>query len=104
MFRCAVIMFQEEFAQRLTAKPGEELYCRLSVNTQVRPLALVDVVWNLDAVTLRRRHRGDYFKTLTEGLLYVTASGQGGSADEGRQEQLSAATKGAYSEGISSHG
>jgi 18S rRNA (adenine1779-N6/adenine1780-N6)-dimethyltransferase len=35
MFRCAVIMFQEEFAQRLTAKPGEELYCRLSVNTQV---------------------------------------------------------------------
>lgn len=35
MFRCAVIMLQEEFAQRLTAKPGEELYCRLSVNTQV---------------------------------------------------------------------
>jgi hypothetical protein len=36
MFRCAVIMLQEEFAQRLTAKPGDELYCRLSVNTQVR--------------------------------------------------------------------
>lgn len=36
MFRCAVIMLQEEFAQRLTAKPGEGLYCRLSVNTQVR--------------------------------------------------------------------
>jgi len=35
MFRCAVIMLQEEFAQRLTAKPGDELYCRLSVNTQV---------------------------------------------------------------------
>jgi 18S rRNA (adenine1779-N6/adenine1780-N6)-dimethyltransferase len=31
MFRCAVIMFQLEFAQRLTAKPGDELYCRLSV-------------------------------------------------------------------------
>jgi len=28
-------MFQLEFAQRLTAKPGEELYCRLSVNTQL---------------------------------------------------------------------
>ena len=37
MFRCAVIMLQEEFAQRLTAKPGDELYCRLSVNTQVKP-------------------------------------------------------------------
>jgi 18S rRNA (adenine1779-N6/adenine1780-N6)-dimethyltransferase len=35
MFRCAVIMFQLEFAQRLTAKPGDELYCRLSVNTQL---------------------------------------------------------------------
>ena len=35
VFRCAVIMFQLEFAQRLTAKPGDELYCRLSVNTQL---------------------------------------------------------------------
>lgn len=35
IFRCAVVMFQLEFAQRLTAKPGDELYCRLSVNTQL---------------------------------------------------------------------
>jgi len=35
IFRCAVIMFQLEFAQRLVAKPGDELYCRLSVNTQL---------------------------------------------------------------------
>ena len=35
MFRCAVIMFQKEFAQRLIAKPGSELYCRLSVNVQL---------------------------------------------------------------------
>jgi 18S rRNA (adenine1779-N6/adenine1780-N6)-dimethyltransferase len=35
MFKCAVIMFQLEFAQRLTALPGSELYCRLSVNTQL---------------------------------------------------------------------
>lgn len=35
MFRCAVIMFQLEFAQRLTAKAGDALYCRLSVNTQL---------------------------------------------------------------------
>lgn len=34
-FRSAVIMFQLEFAQRLTAKPGDDLYCRLSVNTQL---------------------------------------------------------------------
>jgi 18S rRNA (adenine1779-N6/adenine1780-N6)-dimethyltransferase len=35
IFRCAVIMFQEEFALRLSAQPGSELYCRLSVNTQL---------------------------------------------------------------------
>eukprot|EP00123_Amoebidium_parasiticum_P013346 comp21905_c0_seq1/m.31447 comp21905_c0_seq1/g.31447 ORF comp21905_c0_seq1/g.31447 comp21905_c0_seq1/m.31447 type:complete len:310 (-) comp21905_c0_seq1:551-1480(-) len=39
-FRCAVLMFQREFAQRLVAKPGDPLYCRLSVNTQL--LARVD--------------------------------------------------------------
>eukprot|EP00695_Tsukubamonas_globosa_P002357 TRINITY_DN3487_c0_g1_i1.p1 TRINITY_DN3487_c0_g1~~TRINITY_DN3487_c0_g1_i1.p1 ORF type:complete len:250 (-),score=53.20 TRINITY_DN3487_c0_g1_i1:30-779(-) len=40
MFRCAVLMFQREFALRLVAKPGDPLYCRLSVNTQL--LAKVD--------------------------------------------------------------
>ncbi|KAG1364305.1 ribosomal RNA small subunit methyltransferase [Cocos nucifera] len=35
LFRCAVIMFQREFAMRLVAKPGDSLYCRLSVNTQL---------------------------------------------------------------------
>eukprot|EP01082_Thalassiosira_pseudonana_P015723 g13989.t1 g13989 contig9:902256-903509(+) len=40
MFRCAVMMLQEEFALRLTARPGEALYCRLTVNTQL--LAKVD--------------------------------------------------------------
>nr|KAG5713952.1 hypothetical protein BaRGS_020280 [Batillaria attramentaria] len=33
-------MFQQEFAQRLAARPGDKLYCRLSVNTQL--LARVD--------------------------------------------------------------
>ena len=33
-------MFQEEFALRLSAKPGDDLYCRLTVNTQL--LAKVD--------------------------------------------------------------
>ena len=34
-FRCAVVMFQKEFAERLVAKVGEENYGRLSVNTQL---------------------------------------------------------------------
>ncbi|OZC11926.1 hypothetical protein X798_01107 [Onchocerca flexuosa] len=32
--RYAVLMFQKEFADRLLAKPGDKLYCRLSVNVQ----------------------------------------------------------------------
>uniref|UniRef100_A0A7N8XZP1 rRNA adenine N(6)-methyltransferase n=1 Tax=Mastacembelus armatus TaxID=205130 RepID=A0A7N8XZP1_9TELE len=39
-FRCAVLMFQREFAMRLVATPGDKLYCRLSINTQL--LARVD--------------------------------------------------------------
>ncbi|XP_048360617.1 probable dimethyladenosine transferase [Sphaerodactylus townsendi] len=39
-FRCAVLMFQKEFADRLIARPGSPQYCRLSVNTQL--LARVD--------------------------------------------------------------
>ncbi|KAF9595144.1 hypothetical protein IFM89_037431 [Coptis chinensis] len=35
LFRCAIIMFQREFAMRLIAQPGQNLYCRLSVNTQL---------------------------------------------------------------------
>lgn len=34
-FRCAVLMFQREFAMRLVAKANDPLYCRLSVNTQL---------------------------------------------------------------------
>ncbi|KAI0387090.1 rRNA adenine dimethylase [Hypomontagnella monticulosa] len=32
--RTCVLMFQREFALRLTARPGDALYCRLSVNAQ----------------------------------------------------------------------
>lgn len=35
MFRAAVLMFQREFALRLVARPGESMYCRLSVNCQL---------------------------------------------------------------------
>ncbi|PWA19606.1 hypothetical protein CCH79_00006931 [Gambusia affinis] len=40
VLRCAVLMFQREFAMRLVAQPGDKLYCRLSINTQL--LARVD--------------------------------------------------------------
>lgn len=35
MFRSATLMFQREFAMRLVAPPGDSLYCRLGVNTQL---------------------------------------------------------------------
>ncbi|XP_074642595.1 putative dimethyladenosine transferase [Tubulanus polymorphus] len=44
-FRCAILMFQREFAQRLVAKPGDKLYCRLSVNTQL--LSRVDHIMKI---------------------------------------------------------
>ncbi|KAG8347465.1 Ribosomal RNA adenine dimethylase Methyltransferase domain [Trypanosoma vivax] len=34
-FKCAVLMFQREFALRICAQPGSEAYCRLSVNSQL---------------------------------------------------------------------
>jgi len=34
-FRAAIIMYQHEFAMRLVAKPGDSLYSRLAVNTQL---------------------------------------------------------------------
>ncbi|TVY69008.1 Dimethyladenosine transferase, partial [Lachnellula suecica] len=33
--RTSILMFQREFALRLTARPGDPLYCRLSVNAQL---------------------------------------------------------------------
>lgn len=34
-FKCAYIMFQKEFADRLVARPGSKEYCRLSVAVQL---------------------------------------------------------------------
>jgi len=34
-YRCAVLMYQREFAMRLVAKPGSNLFCRLSLNAQL---------------------------------------------------------------------
>lgn len=49
-FRCAVLMFQREFAHRLVAKPGDKLYCRLSINTQL--LARVDLLMKVSGDSL----------------------------------------------------
>jgi len=46
LFRCAVIMFQHEFSQRLVAAPGNEFYCRLSAN--VRLLANTSILMKVD--------------------------------------------------------
>ncbi|ETS62615.1 hypothetical protein PaG_03255 [Moesziomyces aphidis] len=35
LFRCAILMFQREFALRLIARPGDNLWCRLSANVQL---------------------------------------------------------------------
>jgi 18S rRNA (adenine1779-N6/adenine1780-N6)-dimethyltransferase len=34
-FRCAILMFQREFALRLLARPGSDMWCRLSANVQL---------------------------------------------------------------------
>eukprot|EP00879_Flechtneria_rotunda_P015317 GHRR01016011.1.p1 GENE.GHRR01016011.1~~GHRR01016011.1.p1 ORF type:complete len:271 (+),score=76.70 GHRR01016011.1:315-1127(+) len=34
-FRAAIIMYQHEFAMRLVARPGDTLYSRLAINTQL---------------------------------------------------------------------
>jgi len=35
LFRCAILMFQREFAMRLVARPGSPLWGRLSANVQL---------------------------------------------------------------------
>jgi 18S rRNA (adenine1779-N6/adenine1780-N6)-dimethyltransferase len=64
MFRCAVLMVQEEFALRLSARPGEALYCRLSVNTQL--LAKVDQLLKVGKVCLLFLRMPLYWQTWQE--------------------------------------
>jgi 18S rRNA (adenine1779-N6/adenine1780-N6)-dimethyltransferase len=51
MFRCAVIMFQREFCERLVAKSGSNMYCRLGVNVQL--LAKVDMLMKVGKANFR---------------------------------------------------
>lgn len=50
-FRCAVLMFQEEFGERLLAQPGEPRYCRLAANVQL--FAKVSRVCKVDRNSFR---------------------------------------------------
>lgn len=67
--RCALLMFQREFAERLVAKPGDKLYCRLSVNTQL--LARVDHVMKVGATCFWSNRFGSLVvgKAFLEGLF-----------------------------------
>jgi len=50
-YRCAVLMYQREFAMRMVAKPGSNLFCRLSLNAQL--LARVDHVMKVSRNSFR---------------------------------------------------
>lgn len=50
-YRCAVLMYQREFALRLVAKPGSNLFCRLSLNAQL--LAKVDHLMKISKNSFR---------------------------------------------------
>jgi len=51
LFRCAVLMFQKEFSERLYSRPGQPLYCRLGVNAQL--LAKVDHLMKVGRANFR---------------------------------------------------
>ena len=51
LFRCAVLMFQREFAMRLCAKSGSSMYCRLSSNTQL--LSRVDHLMKISKASFK---------------------------------------------------
>lgn len=51
LFRCAVLMFQREFAARLLARPGDKFWSRLSCNVQL--YAKVDLVLKVSRNSFR---------------------------------------------------
>ena len=52
-------MFQREFAQRLTARPGDKLYCRLSANVQL--LARVSHLMKVRYCVVQKKNLFDYW-------------------------------------------
>ncbi|KAJ3576967.1 hypothetical protein NPX13_g3537 [Xylaria arbuscula] len=53
--RTCVLMFQKEFALRLTARPGDPLYCRLSVNAQLYAKISHVLVMRANSVPTKRK-------------------------------------------------
>ncbi len=51
LFRIAILMFQREFAVRLTARPATDLWSRLSANVQL--YAKVDLIMHVDKNNFR---------------------------------------------------
>ena len=72
--RCAVLMFQHEFAQRLVAKPGDKLWSRLSINTQL--LARVDHLMKVRHIISWGGDMGCFkisYKFLNKGSLKISS-------------------------------
>ena len=69
LFRCAILMFQREFALRLVAKPGDKLYCRLSVNTQL--LARVNHLMKVNRVFFTFVLTSNNFKHYNLATVYI---------------------------------
>lgn len=102
LFRCAVIMFQKEFAQRLVAKPGDSLFCRLSVNTQLlaRVFHLLKVCISCFLIHLTyfvwHRHWNFYAGLVDKVLVGYNRFFWCILADSGGQEQFQATTKSGF--------
>jgi len=73
-----MLSFQREFAHRLVAKPGDKLYCRLSINTQL--LARVDLLMKVRSHTFKHRfpkcnqclkHLSSYISKLSSFLTSI---------------------------------
>lgn len=56
-YRCAVVMLQKEFADRLVARPGDKLYCRLSAAVQFQ--CKVDLLMRISKNSFRPPPRVD---------------------------------------------
>ena len=64
-FRCALLMYQLEFAQRLCAAPGSKMWCRLALNAQL--LAKCDLVMKVGRNNFRPPPRGPFPSCLCRG-------------------------------------
>jgi len=101
MFRCAVVMFQEEFALRLSARPGDELYCRQVWRSWCR--------CSTSSSNITEFARMQYAlpsallsHPTTQTLREHAAAGARGPADEGGPQQLPAAAQGGVARGCAS--